>query len=168
MSNLRTRRLVPHSEFLAFTPKEKLVVANCTIPLLQALIWWAFLGQKWLTSLRSRAKVPSGNLCSVWWALRPSLAKLASTLWEASHEVRESPQDLISWPQPRAGPTVKLFIFLGKREQASVVSIEGGHCPGVPWTFFEISGLLLHLKNKKNSTMTDNEWGKRQSSGLNT
>lgn len=42
MSNLRTRRLVkselPHSEFLAFTPKEKLVVANCTIPLLQALM----------------------------------------------------------------------------------------------------------------------------------
>ena len=51
-------------------------------------------------------------------------------------------------PQPRAGPTVKLVTFLGKREQASVVFIEGGHCPGVPWTFFEISGLLLHLKNK--------------------
>lgn len=57
--------------------------------------------------------------------------------------------------QPRSGPIVKLFKFLGKREQASVVSIEGGHCPGVPWIFFEISGLLLHLKNKKNSTMTD-------------
>lgn len=59
-------------------------------------------------------------------------------------------------PKLRAGPTVKLFTFLEKREQASVVSIEGGHCPGVPWTFFEISGLPLHLKNKKNSTMTDN------------
>lgn len=57
----------------------------------------AFLGQKWPTSLRSRAKVPNGNLCSIWWALRPSLAKSASSLWEASHKIRESPQDLISW-----------------------------------------------------------------------
>lgn len=99
--------------------------------------------------------------------LKAISGQTASALWEASHVERESPQDLISWGHNlRAGPTVKLFTFLGKREQASVVSIEGGHCPGIPWTFFEISGLLLHLKNKKNSTMTDNEWGKRQLSGL--
>lgn len=68
-----------------------------------------------------------------------------------------SPRYDLLRPQPRAGPTVKLVTFLGKREQASVVFIEGGHCTGVPWTFFEISGLLLHLKKKKNSTMTDNK-----------
>lgn len=69
-------------------------------------------------------------------------------------------------PQPRGGLTVKQFTFLGKREQASDVSIEGGHWPGVPWTFFEISVLLLHLKNTKNRTMTEKEWGKRQLSDL--
>lgn len=59
--------------------------------------------------------------------------------------------------QIETGLTVKQFTFLGKREQASVVSNEGGHCPGVHWTFFEISVLLLHLKNRKNRKMTDKE-----------
>lgn len=65
----------------------------------EALIWWGFLGHKIPTSLRSRAKAPSGKLCSVWWALKPPLAKSSSAWREASHEGRESPQNLISWDQ---------------------------------------------------------------------
>lgn len=68
-----------------------------------------------------------------------------------------SPRSNLLRPQPTGGLTVKQFTFFWKREQASVVSNEGGHWPGVPWTFFEISVLLLHLKNMKNRTMTDKE-----------
>lgn len=77
----------------------------------KALIWWAFLVHNWPIRLRSRAKATNGS--------HAQFGGLWGCLWPN--------QSASAWcrPEPRAGPTVSSFSFLGKREQAALVSIEG-------------------------------------------
>lgn len=105
----------------------------------------------WIKALR-------GELCSNLFGA-PCRHQWPTSLSAYGRPVRQEGTLPKTWWDPKAYTEAGLIVKSHSWEREtrhSVVSTEGGHCPGVHWTLFSqmLSVLPLHLKNR---SMTKNE-----------